>query len=79
MDPLQELHDIALAMDVRTAVNGMDSPYREVVDLHYLQGYTRPEIAVLMKKNLATVNNWIHEARCQLRVALADYNARGAA
>jgi RNA polymerase sigma factor (sigma-70 family) len=74
-----ELHDIALAMDVRSAVNGMESPYRDVADLHYLQGYTRPEIAVEMGESLSTINNWVHEARCQLRVTLADYSTRGAA
>lgn len=41
--------------------------YRNVIYLHYYEGYTVPEIARILGKNENTVGSWMTRARKQLR------------
>ena len=41
--------------EVLEAVLSLPSKYRDVVYLHYYEGYTAPEIGRLLKKNVNTV------------------------
>ena len=43
--------------------------YRDVIYLHYYEGYSAPEIARILKKNVNTVYTLLGHARQQLREA----------
>lgn len=55
---------------VLQAVLALPTPYREVVYLHYYEGYTAPEIAKILGKNVNTVYTRLTRAREQLRQTL---------
>ena len=63
----------ALAPDHREvveAVLSLPQKYRDVIYLHYYEGYSAPEIARILKKNVNTVYTLLGRARQQLREAL---------
>ena len=63
----------ALAPDHREvveAVLSLPQKYRDVIYLHYYEGYSSPEIARILKKNVNTVYTLLGRARQQLREAL---------
>ena len=43
---------------------------RDVIYLHYYEGYPAPEIGRLLHKNVNTVYTLLHRARAQLRETL---------
>ncbi|WP_366776892.1 sigma-70 family RNA polymerase sigma factor, partial [uncultured Gemmiger sp.] len=58
--PLEELTDRAMPAEteqreVLQAVLALPVPYRDVIYLHYYEGYTAPEIAGILGKNVNTV------------------------
>ena len=55
---------------VLQAVQGLPGAYRDVVYLHYYEGYTAPEIARILGKNVNTVYTRLTRARGLLREAL---------
>lgn len=55
---------------VLQAVQGLPGAYRDVVYLHYYEGYTAPEIAKILGKNVNTVYTRLTRARGLLREAL---------
>ena len=55
---------------VMEAVWALPKQYREVIYLHYYEGYTAPEIAGILKKNPNTVYTHLARAKAQLRDAL---------
>lgn len=55
---------------VLQAVQGLPAAYRDVVYLHYYEGYTAPEIAQILGKNVNTVYTRLTRARGLLRQAL---------
>ena len=55
---------------VLEAVWSLPKPYREVIYLHYYEGYTAPEIAGILKKNPNTVYTHLARAKAQLKEAL---------
>lgn len=55
---------------VLQAVQGLPGAYRDVVYLHYYEGYTAPEIAKILGKNVNTVYTRLTRARRLLREAL---------
>lgn len=55
---------------VLQAVQGLPGAYRDVVYLHYYEGYTAPEIAQILGKNVNTVYTRLTRARGLLRQAL---------
>ena len=52
---------------VLDAVWSLPKDYRDVVYLHYYEGYTAPEIAAILKKNPNTVYTHLTRARKMLR------------
>lgn len=56
--------------EVLSAVLSLPEKYRDVVYLHYYEGYTAPEIGHLLKKNPNTVYTLLTRARQLLKDAL---------
>lgn len=56
--------------EVLEAVLSLPSKYRDVVYLHYYEGYTAPEIGRLLKKNVNTVYTLMTRSRHLLREKL---------
>jgi RNA polymerase sigma-70 factor (ECF subfamily) len=73
--PLDELIDLPAdapseSRAVLEAVLELPGKYRDVVYLHYFEGYTAPEIAGLMKKNVNTVYSLLARAKKLLKERL---------
>ena len=73
--PLDELRDLPAdapseSREVLEAVLELPGKYRDVVYLHYFEGYTAPEIAGLMKKNVNTVYSLLARAKKLLKERL---------
>lgn len=73
--PLEELLEQPAALsenhrEVLEAVLSLPEKYRDVVYLHYYEGYTAPEIGVLLKKNPNTIYTLLTRARERLRETL---------
>ena len=58
------------AHEVLAAVLALPQKYREVIYLHYYEGYSAPEIARLLGRNVNTVYTNLTRARERLRDAL---------
>ena len=56
--------------EVLEAVLSLPSKYRDVVYLHYYEGYTAPEIGRLLKKNVNSVYTLMTRSRHLLREKL---------
>lgn len=56
--------------EVLEAVLSLPSKYRDVVYLHYYEGYTAPEIGRLLKKTVNTVYTLMTRSRHLLREKL---------
>ena len=70
--PLEELNELpdetsGDSREVLREVLELPDKYREVVYLHYFEGYTAPEIAGLMRKNVNTVYSLLARAKKLLR------------
>ena len=52
------------------AVLALPKQYREVIYLHYYEGYTAPEIGQLLKKNTNTIYTLLRRAKEILKVSL---------
>ena len=57
-------------LGVMEAVWALPRAYREIIYLHYYEGYTAPEIAGILKKNPNTVYTHLARARAMLRESL---------
>ncbi len=55
---------------VMEAVWALPKQYRDVIYLHYYEGYTAPEIAGILKRNPNTVYTHLHKGKELLREAL---------
>ena len=55
---------------VMEAVWSLPRQYRDVIYLHYYEGYTAPEIAGILKRNPNTVYTHLHKGKELLREAL---------
>ena len=72
---LEELRDYAPELDpdryrVLEAVWALPKAYRDVIYLHYYEGYTAPEIAGILNRKTNTVYTHLHKAKELLREAL---------
>lgn len=56
--------------DVLEAVLALPAPYREVVYLHYYEGYTAPQIGQILGKNVNTVYTRMTRSKALLKKAL---------
>lgn len=75
--PLDQLADLPAQMteeqrEVLQAVLALPPNYKNVIYLHYYEGYTAPQIAELLGKNVNTVYTWLTRARSKLRQQLGD-------
>ena len=52
------------------AVWSLPKQYRDVIYLHYYEGYTAPEIAGILKRNPNTVYTHLHKGKELLREVL---------
>ena len=73
--PLTQLPDYLSGMTperlaVMEAVWALPRAYREVIYLHYYEGYTAPEIAGILHRNPNTVYTHLTRARAMLRESL---------
>ncbi len=72
--PLEELIDLPAeesdTKEVLGAVLELPEKYRDVVYLHYFEGYTASEIGQLMKKNVNTVYSLLTRSKKLLREKL---------
>ena len=57
-------------LDVLEAVRALPKAYREVVYLHFYEGYTAPEIAKILRKNPNTIYTHLFRAKAMLKDAL---------
>lgn len=72
---LEELKEYAPAVTgqqyaVMEAVWSLPKQYRDVIYLHYYEGYTAPEIAGILKRNPNTVYTHLHKGKELLREVL---------
>lgn len=56
--------------EVLEAVLSLPEKYREVVYLHYYEGYTVPEISKILKKNVNTIYTHLNRSKQMLREKL---------
>lgn len=73
--PLDDLMELPAAQrdehsEVLEAVLHLPPKYRDVVYLHYYEGYSAAEIGAILKKNANTVYTWLARAREQLKTTL---------
>ena len=73
--PLEELSEQAAALpgedrEVLEAVLALPAKYKDVVYLHYYEGYSAVEIGRILHKNVNTVYTLLSRAREQLRQSL---------
>lgn len=73
--PLEELSEQAAALpeqdrEVLEAVLALPSKYKDVVYLHYYEGYSAVEIGRILNKNVNTVYTLLSRAREQLKQTL---------
>lgn len=72
---LEEMREYAPAAtreqyEVMEAVWSLPKQYRDVIYLHYYEGYTAPEIAGILKRNPNTVYTHLHKGKELLKEAL---------
>lgn len=82
--PLEAALDQAAVRDpahreVLAAVLSLPPKYREVIYLHYYEGYTAQEMAAILKKNENTVYTLLRRARAQLKQKLEGEDGHGGA
>lgn len=70
--PLEELAELPTDTtdthrEILRSVLQLPKKYRDVVYLHYYEGYSAPEIGTLLKKNTNTIYTLLARARAQLK------------
>ena len=74
--PLEEIHEQTAAVstdregEVLEAVLKLPEKYRQVIYLHFYEGYTAPQIAGMLGKNVNTVYTYIQRGKQQLKAEL---------
>ena len=63
--------------DLLAAVLELPAKYKDVVYLHYFEGYTAGEIGKLLHKNTNTVYTWLERARKLLKTQLEGGDCHG--
>lgn len=74
LEMLQEQPDPAgeTGRDVLEAVLALPEKYRQVVYLHYYEGYTAPQIGAILGRNVNTVYTLLTRSRKMLRETLGE-------
>lgn len=60
------------AQEVWAEIWKLPKDYRNVIYLYYYEGYTVPEIAEILGRNVNTVSSWLTRARKSLKKILAE-------
>ena len=68
--PSQEFENKKIMMEIRTALDKLPPKQRLTAILHDIEGYTKPEVAVIMECPEATVRSNLHIARTKLKRSL---------
>ena len=55
-------------------VKALPEKYRIVIELHFVEGYTIKEIAMILRKNPSTVGTWLQRGNKQLRREMEERN-----
>lgn len=58
--------------EVLEAVYALPQKYRDVVYLHYVEGYSAPEVSEILKKNVNTVYTLLTRSKQKLKEKLGD-------
>ncbi len=72
-DPLEHFENRELADELRGAINGLRSEYRELVLLRHFAGLSYQEIADFKSMPIGTVKNKLFRAHTVLRKALVSF------
>ena len=63
--------------DTFEVVMGLPDKYKTVVYLYYYEGYTTPDISIILQKPQSTIRNYLYEARGILKEKLGgDFNEK---
>ena len=63
--------------EVLEAVLSLPKHYRQVIYLHYYEGYTAPQISRLLSRKVNTVYTWLNRAKQMLRTMLGGDDDAG--
>lgn len=77
MVPLDKVAEASQPMtgeysEVWEAVRSLPARYRDVVYLHYYEGYSAPEISRILGKNVNTIYTWLTRSKGLLRERLEE-------
>lgn len=70
--PLDEVANRELGSQIEAAINELRPEYRSCILLRHVEGRPYEEIAEILELPLGTVKTYIHRARNELRILLAD-------
>ncbi len=70
--PLEEVANRELGGQIEEAINRLRPEYRSCIILRHIDGRPYEEIAEILDLPLGTVKTYIHRARNELRILLAD-------
>jgi RNA polymerase sigma-70 factor (ECF subfamily) len=70
--PLDEVASRELGAQIEQAINALRPEYRSCILLRHIDGRPYEEIAEILDLPLGTVKTYIHRARNELRILLAD-------
>jgi len=70
--PLDEVANRELGTSIETAIASLRPEYRSCILLRHVEGRSYEEIAEILDLPLGTVKTYIHRARNELRILLAD-------
>ena len=71
-DPLASLQQAEMGRWLKTAIAGLEEPYRSLVVLRDVQQHSYEEVASITELNLSQVKVYLHRARKQLRQQLSE-------
>ena len=74
--PLDEVASRELGEQIERAINALRPAYRSCILLRHIDGRPYEEIAEILDLPLGTVKTYIHRARNELRILLADTRDR---
>lgn len=73
--PDQMTHRVQQSAQLKHCLGTLAVEMRESIELAYLQGYSREEIANKMKTNINTVKSWLHRGGERLKQCLTNLMA----
>lgn len=74
VEPLAEDYDVMAPeeKEIFEALFELDKESRNIIYLHYYEGYKIKEIATIMKKNLNTINSKLQRGRQKLKLIIEE-------